>query len=45
MNFSLHQNFDITKTNIINHYELLKNPQKSTMNKKINWFKINQLIS
>jgi hypothetical protein len=27
MNLSLHQNFDITKTNIINVYELLKTPK------------------
>jgi hypothetical protein len=28
MNLSLHQNFDITKTNIIDVYELLKKPPK-----------------
>jgi len=27
MNLSLQQNFDITKTNIINVYELLKTPK------------------
>jgi hypothetical protein len=35
MNLSLHHNFYITKINIINHYEPLKNPKNPIMNKKL----------